>query len=229
MTNSVPDIWRHDHDHDDEDQLFCSQSYSHYIEQPQQVPTPAKWPTETPVSETPHATPAKTNNLILPPKNFPSPTAPPTAPPTPTELETERTCFPGLVAQAQTDSPARAPAPSANAHPPASRPRYQNQTLTSALRATSKSPKARSRKRSVTFADQSDGDGEGAGRRERSLVRDRAMEIERRLGIADQEDEEAGMGSSVMSKGSEDGDLAGSEGGRDRGVEGDAERNGVEQ
>jgi hypothetical protein len=37
------------------------------------------------------------------------------------------------------------------------------------------------------------------------------------------------MDSSVMSKGSEDGDLADSEGGRDRGVEGDAEHNGIEQ
>ena len=81
----------------------------------------------------------------------------------------------------------------------------------------------------MTFADQSDGDGAGAGRRERSLVRERAREIERRLGKEDQEDEEAGMDSSVMSKGSEDGDLADSEGGRDRGVEGDAERDGVEQ
>ena len=61
------------------------------------------------------------------------------------------------------------------------------------------------------------------------MVRERAREIEEKLEKEDQEDEEARMGSSVMSKGSEDGDLAGCEGGRDAGVEGDAERDGAEQ
>jgi hypothetical protein len=69
------------------------------------------------------------------------------------------------------------------------------------------------RKRSVTFAEQSD--GEGSGRRERSLVRERAREIEGRLGKEDGGGEEAVMSSSVMSKESGDGDLAGSEGGQE--------------
>ena len=66
----------------------------------------------------------------------------------------------------------------------------------------------------MTFAEQSD--GVEAGRRERSLVRERAREIEGRLRKDDGEGEEAVMGSSVMSKESEDGELVGSEGGEER-------------
>jgi hypothetical protein len=69
----------------------------------------------------------------------------------------------------------------------------------------------------VTFAEQSDGVEEG--RRERSLVGERAREIEGRLANGDGEGEEAVMGSSVMSKESEDGELVGSEGGEEIGVD----------
>jgi hypothetical protein len=65
----------------------------------------------------------------------------------------------------------------------------------------------------VTFAELSD--GEGSGRRERSLVRERAREIERSLGKEDGEGEEVVMGSSVISKESEDGYSVESEGGED--------------
>jgi hypothetical protein len=63
----------------------------------------------------------------------------------------------------------------------------------------------------VTFAELSD--GEGSGRRERSLVRERAREIEKSLGKEDGESEEAVMSSSVISKESGDGYSGGSEGG----------------
>jgi hypothetical protein len=62
----------------------------------------------------------------------------------------------------------------------------------------------------VTFAELSD--GEGSGRRERSLVRERAREIEARLGKEDGDGEEAVMSSSVISKESGDGYSGGSEG-----------------
>jgi hypothetical protein len=65
----------------------------------------------------------------------------------------------------------------------------------------------------VTFAEQSD--GEVSGRRERSSARERARDIEERLGKDEREDEEAVMGSSVMSKGSEGGHSVGSEEGKD--------------
>jgi hypothetical protein len=68
----------------------------------------------------------------------------------------------------------------------------------------------------VTFAEQSD--GVEVGRSERSLVRERAREIEGRLRKEDGEGEEAVMGSSVMSKESEDGDLM-SSGEKDRDAE----------
>ena len=55
----------------------------------------------------------------------------------------------------------------------------------------------------MTFVEQSDGEGER--RRERSLVRERAREIEERLGKQDEEDDEAIMESSMMSKKSEGG------------------------
>lgn len=64
----------------------------------------------------------------------------------------------------------------------------------------------------MTFAELSD--CEGSGRRERSLVRERAREIERRLGEEEGESEEAIMNSSVMSKESKDGVSVGSEGGK---------------
>lgn len=63
----------------------------------------------------------------------------------------------------------------------------------------------------MTFAELSD--GEGSGRRERSLVRERAREIEKSLGKEDGESEEAVMSSSVISKESGDGYSGGSEGG----------------
>ena len=53
------------------------------------------------------------------------------------------------------------------------------------------------------------------GRRERSLVRERAREIEKRMGNEDGEGEEAVMSSSVVSKESGDEDLVGSEGGQE--------------
>lgn len=61
----------------------------------------------------------------------------------------------------------------------------------------------------MTFAEQSD--GERSERRERSLVGERAGEIEERLGKEDGEDEEAVNRSSVISKESEDGYSVGSE------------------
>lgn len=61
----------------------------------------------------------------------------------------------------------------------------------------------------MTFAEQSD--GERSERREQSLVRERAREIEEKLGQEDGEDEEAVMASSVISKESEDGYSVGSE------------------
>lgn len=218
LTDHVADIWRHDHD--EEDQIYTIRHFSYSIEQQQQhsPSTPAKAPTEAPPSETYHTLPKETTNATLAPKNFASPAAPPTAPPTPTEMEIEPSCFPDLhefITQAQRNPQGSFSTltPPANAHPPASRPRYQNQTLTSALRATSKSPKARSRKRSVTFAEQSD--GEGSGRRERSLVRERAREIESRLGKEDLKGEEAVTSSSVMNRESGDGCSVGPGGGED--------------
>ena len=65
----------------------------------------------------------------------------------------------------------------------------------------------------MTFAEQSD--GEVSGRRERSLVRERARKIEERLREEDGQNEEAAMGSSVMSKESEGGYSVGSEEGKD--------------
>ena len=65
----------------------------------------------------------------------------------------------------------------------------------------------------MTFAELSD--GEGTGRSERSLVRERAREIEKGLGKEDREGEEAVMSSSVISKGSEDGYSVGSGGGNE--------------
>jgi hypothetical protein len=65
----------------------------------------------------------------------------------------------------------------------------------------------------VTFAELSD--GEGSGRRERSLVRERAREIEARLGKEEGEGEEAAMSSSMISKESGDGYSGGSEGGNE--------------
>lgn len=206
-TNDAPDIWRHDKD--EEYHTYSFKHFSYDIEQPHRPSAPANEPGEAPASEVNHTALNETAESTVPPKNITCPIPPPTAPPTPTE-ETEPPCFPNLhslIAEAQGQSN---PPPS-NAHPPASRPRYQNQTLTSALRATSKSPKARLRKRSVTFAELSD--GEGSGRRERSLVRERAREIEKSLGKEDGESEEAVMSSSVISKESGDGYSGGSEGG----------------
>lgn len=65
----------------------------------------------------------------------------------------------------------------------------------------------------MTFAELSD--GEGSARRERSLVRERAREVEERLGKEDGESEEALMSSSVISEESGDGYTGGSEGGNE--------------
>lgn len=70
----------------------------------------------------------------------------------------------------------------------------------------------------MTFAELSD--GEGSGRRDRSFVRERARELERREGKEDGEGEEAIMASlvtssSVMSKESGDGEFIGFGGGKE--------------
>ena len=69
----------------------------------------------------------------------------------------------------------------------------------------------------MTFVEQDD--GVGSGRRERSLVRESAREIEGRLANGGGEGEEAVMASSMISKESEDGELVGSEGGEESRVE----------
>ena len=223
------DLWRHDHD--EHDQIYKTKRLSYDIEQPYPSSVLANESTEDLSSKKNHNASAETADPTQPPRPQNFPTTPPTAPPTPTETQAEPPCFPdlhALITQAQQipQTPDRTPTPSRTSHPPASRPRYQNQTLTSALRATPKSPKSRARKRSVTFAlDRSE--CAESGHRERSLVRERARELERRLRkggekvAAGNEEQEQTASSSVMSSGKDEEEcgLVGCEGEQDGAAE----------